>query len=521
MTLQNNKTRNPVGNVFIAMFVVSILITGISSIQYSLATDTQTSTTVNGTTYTVSGETNGTSTSSSTESETTSTSTESDTELSSSPNSDTLTSVNGTDSSVSTSVEGTSSEVSAFSDSTSISESTTSSDSETASTLSVNGTTTEVSGIADDSCVQISLLSSTSSDGGGIFCLDISMSDGGSISGSGNVTSDPLSTGVESETDSVLPQDTDLLPVDPELGTFVVEKIDSGLIASDPLNNATMTKEELENDNRYWTYGGSALSLFEPDAPVDVSQNSTGRYIGTQTPEPGVYAGYYAVTPSTDAALFHAKITTPIRTIPSDFFQNGLYVQTDNGLINYVTCVSISSQWGTTWHIIRTFGDIDQATFFEVLWSDPGANQPLTRDCTIITNGDNYLKVYLDGSKVYDSNTLDLQMPGPFLYFLEPQNSYADQMLYGIYNDFYITSDETIKVINNPSTAEKVEVLDDSGAILASSQVTEGIAVLDVGKYHFPIDATIRVTDTMGLILAENPASIFGGDIYSVELIIS
>lgn len=477
MTLQNNKTHNSVRSVFIAMFVVSILIAGISSIQYSLAIDTQTSTTINGTTYTVSGETNGTSTSSSAESETTSAYAESDTELSSSPNSDLLT--------------------------------------------SVNGTTTEVSGIADDSCVQISLLSSTSSDGGGIFCLDVSMSDGGSISGSGNVTSDPLSTGVESETNSILPQDTDLLPADPELRTFVVEKIDSGLIASDPLNNATMTKEELENDDRYWTYGGSAISLFEPDAPVDVSQNSTGRYIGTQTPEPGVYAGYYAVTPSTDAALFHAKITTPIRTIPSDFFQNGLYVQTDNGLINYVTCVSISSQWGTTWHIIRTFGDIDQATFFEVLWSDPDANQPLTRDCTIITNGDNYLKVYLDGSKVYDNNTLDLQMPGPFLYFLEPQNSYANQMLYGIYNDFYITSDEKIKVINNPPTAEKVEVLDDSGAILASSQVTEGIAVLDVGKYHFPIDATIRVTDTMGLILAENPASIFGGDIYSVELILS
>src|SRR2546422_3733070 len=42
--------------------------------------------------------------------------------------------------------------------------------------------------------------------------------------------------------------------------------------------------------------------------------------------------------------------------------------------------------------------------------SDTSPNQPLTRDCTIITNGNNYLKVYLDNVLVYESNNLDLQM---------------------------------------------------------------------------------------------------------------
>jgi hypothetical protein len=191
-------------------------------------------------------------------------------------------------------------------------------------------------------------------------------------------------------------------------------------------------------------------------------------------------------------------------------------VQTGDGRINYVTCVSITSTAGTSWHIVRTFGNFDQATQFEVLWSDMSQNQPLSRDCTLITNGNNYLKVYLDGTKVYESHTIDLQMPGPYLYFLEPQNSHS-QMLYGVYQDYYTTKAETIQV-DVPLTASRVDVVDASGNVLATSQVSNSTATLDVGMYHFPLAANIKVYGPNNVEMVSGSASIFGGDTYAVTI---
>jgi len=123
----------------------------------------------------------------------------------------------------------------------------------------------------------------------------------------------------------------------------------------------------------------------------------------------------------------------------------------------------------------------------------------------------------LDGTKVYENNNIDLQMPGPFLYFLEPQNSH-DQMLYGIYNDYYSTKDETIQVTNNtPITASRVDIVDASGNILASAPVTNGVSTLDVGMYHFPLAANIKVYDTSNMEMITSSVSIFGGDEYAIS----
>lgn len=300
-----------------------------------------------------------------------------------------------------------------------------------------------------------------------------------------------------------------------QVDDYVIVKTESGLVAFDPLNNETQTRQELEAEQGFWHYGGSAFTYFNPPAPTDLFKNSQGLHVGVNPPVNGTYAGYYAVTGPTDAKLFHAVITTPVRTISGDFFQNGLYVQTWDGRINYVTCVSITSTAGTSWHIIRTFGNETQATQFEVLWSDLSANQPLTRDCTIITNGVNYLKIYLDGVKVYESNNIDLQMPGPFLYFLEPQNSHA-QMLYGIYYDFYITQDETVKVTNVPDVASRIDLVDQAGNILAVAPISNGTATLDVGMYHFPLAASIKMYDAANEEMASVDTDIFGGDSYAI-----
>ncbi|HEV2192904.1 MAG TPA: hypothetical protein VGR54_04705 [Nitrosopumilaceae archaeon] len=296
----------------------------------------------------------------------------------------------------------------------------------------------------------------------------------------------------------------------------------SGLIVSDPLNNETKTQQQLQSNPRYWTYGGDAIAL---KAPYAFFKDTRGLHIGVQSPGNSTYAGFYAVTPSTNALLYHVILTTPVRTIPSqgiitsDTFQNGLYVQTTQAPVNYVTCFSITNNQKTVWSILHTYGTPFGSVVFDTLWTDPSQNQPLTRECTIITNGQNYLKVYLDGVMVYSNKLLALGMPAPFNAFLEPQNSYRGQLINATFTDFYMTANETIQIIKNPSNAKTVTVTSSSGAILASAPVSNGNATVDVGKYHFPLAANIHVYDSSNTLIASTSSfvNIFGGNVYSVN----
>src|SRR5689334_11575981 len=213
-------------------------------------------------------------------------------------------------------------------------------------------------------------------------------------------------------------------------GIRSVTQVQSGLVASDSLTNETMTQQQLQAGNGYWAYAGDAPA---EKAPYSFSRDTQGLHIDVQAPSSGTWAGFFAESPNTNAVLFHSVITTPVRTVPSQNYENGMYVQTSNGLINYVTCVSLTNTQATSWAIINTYGTTNQATKFTVLWMDNSANQPLTRDCTIITNGQNYLKVYMDGTMVYTSNSLNLQMPAPYNTYLEPETSYSGQLLSGTF----------------------------------------------------------------------------------------
>ncbi len=291
-----------------------------------------------------------------------------------------------------------------------------------------------------------------------------------------------------------------------------------GLVVSDSLTNETMTKAQLLANQQYWHYGGSATVN---NTPFDISRDPQGFHIGVQSGHDGNWTGYYGVAPSSSAVLFHAVVTTPVRSIPTtnDFYENGLYVQTGTQNVNYVTCFADTGTAGTVWAIVSAVGNANGAVNFTSLWYDSSVNQPLTRDCTIITNGQNYLKVYLDGTMVYTSNTLNLQMPGPFISFLEPQTSYAGQMLYGSYKDYYSTTDENIKITNNPSNAARVDVISPSGTVIASGTVTAGTATISVGQYHYPLSGTIKVYDSANNVIAStgNMVNVFGGDVYSVR----
>lgn len=297
-------------------------------------------------------------------------------------------------------------------------------------------------------------------------------------------------------------------------GSSSITQMQSGLVASDSLTNETQTQQQLQAESGYWAYAGDAPA---EKAPYDFTRDTQGLHIGVQAPSSGTWAGFFAESPNTNAVLFHSVITTPVRTVPNQNYENGVYVQTSNGLINYVTCVALTNTQATAWAIINTYGTTNQATKFDVLWMDNTPNQPLTRDCSIITNGSNYLKVYLDGNMVYSNSNLNLQMPAPFNTYLEPETSYSGQILSGTFQDYYVTSDEHIKIVNNPDNAARADIVDASGNVLSTSQVSSGNAILDVGKYHFPLNANINIYDSNNNLIVTGPANIYGGNVYSVS----
>src|SRR4029077_6306123 len=99
-------------------------------------------------------------------------------------------------------------------------------------------------------------------------------------------------------------------------------------------------------------------------------------------------------------------------------------------------------------------------TSFTPLWASAMTlTEPRTRDCTIITNGTNYLKVILDGTQVYENKNLNLGMTHLPVTFLEPQSNYAGQLLSGSFKNFFATSDVNVKVTNNPILAAKVDLV--------------------------------------------------------------
>lgn len=290
-------------------------------------------------------------------------------------------------------------------------------------------------------------------------------------------------------------------------GPYSINLISSGLVLSDPLNDV-----EIKD---YWIFGGNAESIH---APYDHLIDSEGMHIGVQAPKRGVYAGHSAEVPPTNGTLFHSKITTPKSYIPNGYLQNGLYVQSSSGAPNFVTCIVITSASGKlTWAVTHTSFDVNGISKYKVLWSDVNPKPSLTRECTIITNGNDVLRVILDTTEVYSNYKSDLQMNSPFSSYLETQSSHAEEKLYGTYQDFYITSGATIQVTNVPNYIVQMTLTDMSNNILATGNVINGTGIIDVANFHFPFIANIHaIQNQRPVISTSSPVTIFGGDVYSV-----
>lgn len=298
-----------------------------------------------------------------------------------------------------------------------------------------------------------------------------------------------------------------------------------GLLVSDSLKNGNLTKELFERFsdqyNKVWTLYGSAI---KSKAPVDVHEStSEGLSLGIKAAQAGNWSGYFAMSRDDYASLYHSDIELPRRENLSgnlNRFSAGLYIQTSiiYGQINYVACVGEIGPAGVEWRVESGLGNDVVVTQHHDLWRD--MNGPVwERDCTIITNGANYLKVYLDNKLVYSNNKLNLQMPRPFNSYLEVQTTYADENLYGKFTDYYSTRDEKLEIINGPPGG-LVRVVDggSDSSFIESPINNAGYASLDFGSRPYPIVAQLQVLDTQDKMVSSTGMNtkLYGGDTYSV-----
>jgi hypothetical protein len=281
-----------------------------------------------------------------------------------------------------------------------------------------------------------------------------------------------------------------------------------GLVSSDSLTTGNTAS---------WTFGGSAAG--QPGAKFTQSEDSQGLHIGVQPAASGTWAGYYAVSRNTNATLFHAVVTLAYKSVPDNGFNTGIYVQTSNiNFIDYIGCLAVAVPQGYYWTVVQAYGVVIGSQVINTLYLSPLNTMPLTEDCTIITNGNNFLKVYLGGNLVVNRNNMTLNMPPPQQVYLEPQSSTASSMLFGTYANYYATSSEGVTVTNAP-VGGTAKLVDASNAVLASAPVAaDGTATMLIGRYSLPISAFIKVFDANNNLVASTAAavSVWGGDTYAV-----
>ena len=277
--------------------------------------------------------------------------------------------------------------------------------------------------------------------------------------------------------------------------TGSVDKIQSGLVSSDSFTTGNTSS---------WTFGGTA-TLY------NYYENSQGLHFGVQSPSSGQWVNHYAAAPKAIAHLFHTVLTIPYASVADGVFNPGLYVEGSN-YDGIVGCQAYADHTGYYWIVQYS---TDAGSTWNTLYAPPRDSLPQTEDCTVMTNGSNYLDVYIGGKIVFSNTTMNLNMPTPLHAFIQADTS-SSSMDYTTYSNYYSTTDENIKVTNNPSNAVTVKIVDTAGNVLATAPVNAGTATLNIGMYTFPLAGTINIYDSSNSVIASSSASIFGGDVFSV-----
>jgi hypothetical protein len=294
--------------------------------------------------------------------------------------------------------------------------------------------------------------------------------------------------------------------------SYALTKATSGLVHYDPLTAPNQTINQ-----NYWTLLGDAPG---EGASYQASENATGLYIGVQSVTVGgaaEWAGFYTESPNSSVWLFHTTLTLPYSTLSSGYFNTGLYVQTDNRSIDYVTCAAQASSAGHEWLVVLAQGNTYQATSFTTLYEQQGG--PLTQSCTIVTNGVNMLKVYLSGNLVYSTNSFNLKMPPPFNAYLEVETTVASNTMSARYNDYYDTLNDTVVVQDVPA-GNIAELVGPGNTILGSgvAGANGNATITGLGRYDMPINATLEVLNSQNVLASTGSSSFWGGDVFALSL---
>ncbi|HKW04541.1 MAG TPA: hypothetical protein VJN71_04505 [Nitrososphaerales archaeon] len=289
---------------------------------------------------------------------------------------------------------------------------------------------------------------------------------------------------------------------------FQMKKISSGLLASDSLTSGNLGS---------WTIGGD---IVVENGNYSYVENSSGLFLGVQNNKINPWIGFYAISPATYANLFNARVTLPYTTESNGSFNTGIYVQTAAiSNINYVFCGAEVDQNGYYWSVETTTGNQIDATNYTILYTSPLSSGPLTQDCTIVTNGNNFLQAYIGGSLVYSSQSLSLDIPPPFNVYLEVETMNSQGLLFSNYTDYYSNTLGTVNVIG-ASPLGTVKLIDSSGSTIATSKVdSSGNAAIPVGSYSLPLSAMINAYDVNGNLTATTSqvVSLWGGDVYAAS----
>jgi hypothetical protein len=305
--------------------------------------------------------------------------------------------------------------------------------------------------------------------------------------------------------------------VDQTANSGALNLVQSGLVASDPLDGLE-TQQQLQSNNSLWAFGGNANG---PGAYYKFFEDADALHIGVASGGSGDWVGYYAATPPTNASLVHAVLSLTNES-SSGYFDSGLYIRATNQLLNYVSCLAIDTPTGPVWGVVHGFSTTSENAVITPLWVDQASNQPLTRDCTISTNGTNHLAIYLDQNLVYQNDDLSLGMAGPYNFFVEGESQVSGTVLGGAYSDFYVTLGQAVSVTNAPAAATDAELVNGNGKIIASAPLSRGGATLEIANYSYPVEAYLKVYGTSGanssrvvLGSTESMVPFYGGDVYT------
>jgi hypothetical protein len=286
-----------------------------------------------------------------------------------------------------------------------------------------------------------------------------------------------------------------------------VGRTQSGLVTNDPLTTG---------NTGLWVFGGSAVV---EGTPYNYYEDSSGLHLGVQSNTGGEWSGYYA-SRGEQAEVFHADLALPEAILPvNQSFNTGLYVQTGGVDVNYVTCAGEVDGGGYAWSVVEATGNENGATNYNTLWFQWENNQPLTRSCTIVTNGSNLLDVYLDGTPVYASTSLNLGYQSPFSVFLEVQGTDNTAMHYSTYTNYYATTSPVVTV-NDAPPGSTVEIVGSGGNVVASGSVgPSGTVTMNVARYDMPITGTVEVLEAGLTVASSSTTQIYGGDVYTVGVL--